>query len=171
MKISTPLSSKDIENIKVGQWVYMSGIIYTARDAAHKRIIEALEKSEALPFDLDGNVIYYTGPTPTPPGKNVGSCGPTTSYRMDCFSTELYKKGIKATIGKGERDTSIAEACKKYNAVYLIAIGGAGAYLSQFIQSSSMIAYEDLGPEAVYKLEVKDFPTIVGIDSTGNTVY
>jgi len=157
--------------LKVGDFIKIDGIIYTARDAAHKKIFELIKKNKKLPFDLSGNLIYYIGPSPAPPGKIIGSAGPTTSSRMDIFTPEFYKMGLKATMGKGGRSREIIDTCKKYKSIYLITFGGCGAYLSQFIKKVELIAFEELGAEAIYKMEVKNFPAIVGIDIYGNYIY
>ncbi|MCX8082463.1 MAG: FumA C-terminus/TtdB family hydratase beta subunit [bacterium] len=171
-KIYFPLKTvKEIEVLKVGEEVEIYGIIYVARDAAHKKLISDINKQETLPFQLKNNLIYYMGPTPAPEGKIIGSCGPTTSKRMDTYTSLLLQKGLKATIGKGERSEDIVSACKKYKAVYFITYGGCGAYLSKFIKKSECIAYKELGPEAIYKLEVEKFPAIVAIDTEGNSIY
>ena len=149
----------------------LSGFIYTARDQAHKRFIEAVKRGVRLPFELKGEVIYYCGPTNTPKGKTIGSCGPTTSSRMDKFTPALLKKGLTAMIGKGSRSKEIVKAVKKYGAVYFLAPAGCGALLAGKVRSAKIIAYKDLGPEAVRKLEVKDFPLIVAIDCKGRSVY
>ena len=164
-KIVAPLEKKEIKKLKAGDEILLSGIIYTARDAAHKRMVKK------LPFNLKGQVIYYTGPTPAPPGKIIGSCGPTTSYRMDPYTPSLLRLGLKGMIGKGDRSKEVRAAIKKYQALYLIALGGCGAFYSQFVKKVNLIAYPDLGCEAILKLEVEDFPLIVGIDSYGRDIY
>lgn len=170
-KLQTPLSEKDILKLKIGDVVLLTGTIYTARDAAHKRLIESLDKKEALPFSLEGSVIYYVGPTPPPPGRPIGAAGPTTSYRMDPYAPRLYELGLKASIGKGKRNQDVKEALQKYKGVYLAATGGAGALLAQRIKKAEVIAHEDLGPEAVRALEVEDFPTLVVNDAHGGELY
>jgi len=170
-KITAPLQKADIRDLKAGQQVLLSGFIYTARDQAHKRFIEAVKRGVRLPFELKGEVIYYCGPTNTPKGKTIGSCGPTTSSRMDKFTPALLKKGLTAMIGKGSRSKEIVKAVKKYGAVYFLAPAGCGALLAEKVRSAKIIAYKDLGPEAVRKLEVKDFPLIVAIDCKGRSVY
>jgi fumarate hydratase subunit beta len=162
---------EQFSDLKAGDKVLLSGIIYTARDAAHKRLIDLLNKGEELPFDIKDKVIYYAGPAPAKPGRVIGSIGPTTSYRMNAYAPRLLDNGLKAMIGKGTMSLEVKEALKKNKAVYFVAIGGAGALLSEKIISCEPIAFEDLGPEAIYKLEVKDFPVIVGIDSIGNSIY
>ena len=164
-RIITPLTSNEIKKLKAGDEILLSGLIYTARDAAHKRMVKK------LPFDLKGQTVYYTGPTPAPPGKIIGSCGPTTSYRMDSYTPTLLRLGLKGMIGKGDRSQEVIEAIKKYQAIYLIAFGGCGALYSQFVKKTDLIAYPDLGCEAILKLEVIDFPLIVGIDCYGREIY
>jgi fumarate hydratase subunit beta len=170
-KIKTPLKRSDIKNLKSGDEVLLTGTIYTARDQAHKRLAQSLKKNKKLPFDLKGAVIYYCGPTKTPPGKITGSCGPTTSRRMDEFTPCLLDKGLLAMIGKGSRSKEVAAAIRKNKAVYFLALAGCGALLSRCVRSSKAAAYRELGPEAVFRLEVVDFPLIVGIDSKGKGVY
>jgi fumarate hydratase subunit beta len=169
--INAPLDDETIGNLKAGDTVYISGTIYTARDAAHKRMAEALENGERLPFDIRNNVIYYTGPSPARPGRFVGSAGPTTAGRMDRYTPSLLDLGLKGIIGKGRRSVDVLDAIVRNGAVYFVATGGAGALLSKAILSSEVIAYEDLGTEAVRRLEVRDFPCIVEIDSHGNDLY
>ena len=171
VKLSTPLKEEDVRQLEAGDVVYLSGTIYTARDAAHKRIVEALDRGEEPPFPLQGAVIYYVGPTPAPKGRAIGSAGPTTSYRMDTFAPRLHALGLKATIGKGKRSEEVKEALQKYTAVYFGATGGAGALLSQRILKAEVIAYEELGPEAVRALEVLDFPLLVVNDAYGGELY
>jgi fumarate hydratase subunit beta len=169
--IKTPLSDEVIEGLKSGDKVLITGAVYSARDAAHKRLIELIEKGEELPFDLTGQVIYYVGPTLPRPGMCVGSAGPTTSQRMDPYAPALMAKGLKGMIGKGARGSAVIEALKKYKAVYFGATGGAGALISKRIKKVEIIAYEDLGPEAVRRMEVEDFPAIVVNDIYGNDLY
>lgn len=169
-KITTPLQEQDLKKLAAGQEVALSGVIYTARDQAHKRIIQALAGRKALPFDLAGAVIYYCGPTRTPKGKAIGSCGPTSSRRMDEFTPKLLNLGLKGMIGKGGRGRQVRAAIKKFKAVYFLAPGGCGALLSKYVRKSSLLAWPDLAPEAVYKLEVEDFPLLVGIDHKGRSV-
>ena len=169
--ITTPLTEETVKNLHAGDFVRITGPIYTARDAAHKRMYEALGRGEALPFDVKGNVIYYVGPSPTKPGEVVGSAGPTTSGRMDKYTPTMIEQGMKGMIGKGKRSPEVMEAILRNKAVYFAAIGGAGALLSKAITSSEVIAYDDLGAEAVRKLTVKDFPVIVVIDTFGNNLY
>ena len=169
--MQAPLSEADIRRLKAGDEVLISGTIYTARDMAHKRLCQVIETGDKLPFDLEGAIIYFVGPTPPAPGRVIGAAGPTTSSRMDAFSPKLIAKGLRAMIGKGYRGAEVREALKKYGAVHLSTIGGAGALLSQFIVSAEVIAYEDLGTEAIRRLEVADFPAVVAYDTAGNTVY
>ncbi|MCD6358505.1 MAG: Fe-S-containing hydro-lyase [Dehalococcoidia bacterium] len=169
--ISTPLQDKDIESLRSGDEVLLSGVIYTARDSAHKRMVETLERSDKLPFDLRGQVIYFTGPSPTKPGHTIGSAGPTTSYRMDTYSSQLIEAGLKGMIGKGSRSQAVKESMKKHKAVYFAAIGGAGALISKTIKKAEVIAYQDLGTEAIRRLEVKDFPITVINDIYGDDLY
>jgi len=169
--IKIPMEKKEYEKLRAGDMVYLSGIIYTARDAAHKRMFEALNKGEALPFEMKGNGIYYMGPSPAREGRVVGSAGPTTSSRMDKYTPALLDLGLKFMIGKGRRSKEVKDAIVRNGAVYFAAIGGAGALLSQSIIASEVIAYDDLGTEAIRKLEVKDFPAIVVIDCNGNDLY
>jgi fumarate hydratase subunit beta len=170
-KLQPPLTDSVVRSLKAGDEVLISGVIYTARDMAHKRICEAIEAGQKLPFELEGAVIYFVGPTPARPGKVIGSAGPTTSSRMDAFSPTLLAKGLKAMIGKGYRSNKVRDALKKYCAVHLSTIGGAGALLSKHIVSAEVIAYEDLGTEAIRKLQVVDFPAIVAYDPYGDSVY
>ncbi|MBU1094797.1 MAG: Fe-S-containing hydro-lyase [Firmicutes bacterium] len=170
MKLKTPISKQDIIKMKAGDIVYFSGTIYTGRDAAHKRMIETLNQGNELPVNFDGQVIYYTGPTPAKPNRPIGSCGPTSSYRMDSYSTPLMKKGLKVMIGKGDRSDAFIQDMIKEDAVYLQAVGGAGALLSRCVLTSEVVAYQDLGAEAIYKLEVKDFPAIVTYDVHGGNL-
>jgi len=168
IRLTTPLTDEDVEKLKMGDRVLLNGIIYTGRDAAHKRMIETLERGEDLPFDIKGAVIYFVGPAPAKPGWAIGSAGPTTSYRMDPYSPKLIELGLKGMIGKGGRSQEVIDACVKYKCVYFGAIGGAGALLAKSIKKSEVIAYEDLGPEAIRRLEVEDFPVIVVNDVYGN---
>jgi fumarate hydratase subunit beta len=170
-KLTSPLAEADACSLKAGDEVALSGVVYAARDMAHKRLYEAIKAGERLPFELEGAVIYFLGPTPARPGRVIGAAGPTTSSRMDAFSPKLIAKGLRAMIGKGYRGEEVREALKKYGAVHLSTIGGAGALLSKHIVSAEVIAYEDLGTEAIRKLEVVDFPAVVAYDSQGNTVY
>ena len=171
-KITTPLSEETARSLKMGDEVLITGTIYTGRDAAHKRLCEALEKEGKLPVDLKGEIIYYVGPSPAKPGKAIGSAGPTTSYRMDAYSPAMiHKGGLRGMIGKGERSEEVIKAMKERGAVYFAAIGGAAALISKSIKKSTPILYEELGPEAVCKYEVEDFPAIVATDSEGNDLY
>ena len=170
-RLTPPLTDKVLENLRVGDKVLITGKIYTARDAAHKRFIEALERGEPLPIDLRGQIIYYVGPTPAKPGMVIGSAGPTTSLRMDKYMEPLLKAGLKATIGKGYRGWRVVELLKKYKAIYLVATGGVGALISKRIKSARVVAYEDLGPEAVRELWVEDFPAIVANDIYGGDIF
>ena len=169
--LTTPLSDADAEQLKSGDVVFISGHIYTARDAAHKRLVEALDAGNALPFDLKGALIYYVGPSPAPPGRPIGAAGPTTSYRMDTYAPRLHSLGLKGSIGKGKRNDAVKAALREHKAVYLGATGGAGALLSQRITDAKVIAYEDLGPEAIRELTVKDFPLLVINDCHGGELY
>ena len=169
--IQAPVSKEDARSLKAGDYVYLSGTIYTARDAAHKRMKEALDQGQKLPFDLKGSVIYYMGPSPAREGRPIGSAGPTTASRMDKYTPELLDLGLGAMIGKGKRSPAVIDAMVRNGAVYFAAVGGAGALLSKCILSSEIVAYEDLGAEAIRKLEVKNFPVIVVIDTQGNNWY
>ena len=171
MKINTPLNLKLIKSLKAGEEIFLSGIIYVARDQAHKRIVEALKKNKRLPFDLEGAIIYYCGPTQTPKGKVIGACGPTTSARMDVFTPALLAQGLKGMIGKGARSEEVRAAIKKYQGTYFVTFAGCGALLSKNVLNVKKVAYSELGPEAILKLEVKDFPLIVAIDSNGSDIY
>jgi fumarate hydratase subunit beta len=165
-------TSKDpFSGLKAGDEVLLTGDIYTARDQAHKRLVELIEKGKKLPFDLKGQVIYYCGPTKTPPSKVIGSCGPTTSARMDKLTGPLLAAGLKAMIGKGRRSEEVRRLIKKYKAVYFLATGGAGAYLAKRVISVKLVSFKELGPEAIYRMRVKDFPLIVGIDPDGRDVF
>ena len=169
--ISVPYTKEDVSNLHSGDMVFLSGTIYTARDAAHKRMDEALNNKETLPLDLNGNVIYYMGPSPARPGHAIGSAGPTTASRMDKYAPRLLDLGLSGMIGKGKRAEDVRQAIVRNGAIYFAAIGGAGALLSKSITSSEVIAYDDLGTEAIRKLTVKDLPCIVVIDSYGNNLY
>ncbi|MBI2251303.1 MAG: Fe-S-containing hydro-lyase [Armatimonadetes bacterium] len=171
MQIKLPIKDEIIKKLTSGTKVYLNGILYAARDAAHKRIIEAVNKKEKLPLDLKGAVIYYMGPSPAPPGKVIGSCGPTTSGRMDIYTIPLLKLGLKGMIGKGARSQEVKEALKKYKAVYLAAIGGAGALISKSIKEAKILAYEDLGAEALMQIKVENFFAIVINDIYGGDLY
>ena len=169
--LTTPLTDADIEQLRSGDVVFISGHIYTARDAAHKRLVETLDAGKPLPFDLKGALIYYVGPSPAPPGRPIGAAGPTTSYRMDTYAPRLHSLGLKGSIGKGKRNDAVKAALREHKAVYLGATGGAGALLSQRITDAKVIAYEDLGPEAIRELTVKDFPLLVINDCHGGELY
>ncbi len=169
--IKAPLNRADILELKMGDQVLVNGIIYTARDAAHKRLVEAIQASQALPFDPNGQIIYYAGPCPAPPGHPIGSAGPTTSSRMDDYAPALIEQGLRVMIGKGNRSEPVIEAMQKHGAVYLATVGGAGAYLARRIITSEIVAYPELGPECIMQLEVQDFPCIVAIDAQGNNIY
>jgi fumarate hydratase subunit beta len=171
IKLLTPLSCKDAEKLKIGDKVLLNGTIYTARDAAHKRLVETLKKGEELPFNPDGQIIYYVGPAPARPGRVIGSAGPTTSSRMDPYAIYLMEAGIRGMIGKGSRGQKVKEAIKKYKAIYFAAIGGAAALLSQYIKKAKIIAYEELGTEAIRRLEVENFPLLVANDTKGGDLY
>ena len=171
ININTPLKAEDISKLKTGDMVKLSGIIYTARDAAHKKIVELIENGGDLPFELTGAVIYYVGPTPEKPDQIIGSAGPTTSGRMDFYSPLLMDNGLRGMIGKGARNNEVKESIKKNKAVYFAAVGGAAALIAKSIKSSEIVAYEELGTEAVRKLEVVDFPVIVINDIYGNDLY
>jgi len=169
--ITTPLDAKTVAGLKAGDEVLLSGVIYTARDQAHLRMADSVKGHKALPINLKGEVVYYCGPTPAPQGRVIGSCGPTTSGRMDAFTPLLIKAGLKGMIGKGMRSDEVRKGIKRHKAVYFLAPAGAGAYLSTKVVSCEAVAFEDLGAEAIYRLEVKDFPLIVGIDSKGRDIY
>ncbi len=171
ISIKAPLSREDARALRAGDSLLISGVIYTARDAAHKRLCELEAEGKEMPIDLKDNIIYFVGPTPAKPGQVIGSAGPTTSYRMDAYSPTLIKEGLTGMIGKGKRGPEVVEAMKKYGAVYLGAIGGCGALLSKCIKKAEVVAYEDLGAEAVRRLEVEDLPAVVIIDSLGNNLY
>ncbi|HAH17464.1 Fe-S-containing hydro-lyase [Eubacterium uniforme] len=171
VKLSTPLTKDKIKDLKAGDFVYITGTIYTARDAAHKRMFEAVGNGESLPLDLKDEVIYYMGPSPAREGRVIGSAGPTTASRMDKYAPTFLDMGQSAMIGKGKRSEAVHEAIVRNGAVYFAAIGGAGALLSKKIKASEVIAYDDLGTEAIRKLTVEDFPVIVVIDSTGRDLY
>lgn len=169
--ITTPLTDEKVNALQSGDFVYITGTIYTARDAAHERLYTALQSNKEIPFDLTNSIIYYLGPTPAKPGQVIGSAGPTTSSRMDKYTPLLLNNGLKGMIGKGKRSTDVVESMKKTNAVYFAAIGGAGALLSKCIKESVVIAYDDLGTEAIRKLRVENLPVIVVIDNNGNNLY
>ncbi len=170
-KVTPPLTDDVIEDLKAGDQVSFTGVIYTARDAAHKRLVDLLDKGEDLPFDINGAVIYYVGPSPAKPGQVVGSAGPTTSYRMDAYAPRLIKAGLKGMIGKGKRGKDVVDAMVRRKAVYFAAIGGAAALIARSIRKVEIIAYEDLGPEAVRRMEVEDFRVVVINDTSGADLY
>lgn len=169
--IKTPLDNIQISRLRAGDDVLLSGVIYTARDQAHKRLVEAIKKRKPLPLDLKKAVIYYCGPAKTPAGGIIGSCGPTTSSRMDEFTAPLLKAGLRGIIGKGRRSKEVVKALKHHKAVYLLAYAGCGALMTRYIKKAVCVAYPDLGPEAIYRLEVQNCPLIVGIDASGNNIY
>ena len=169
--ITTPLTRDKVRELKAGDSCLISGVIYTARDAAHKRLCELVAQGKELPMDVKDNIIYFVGPTPAKPGQAIGSAGPTTSYRMDAYSPILIEQGLTGMIGKGKRGPEVVDAMKKHGAVYFGAIGGCGALLSECIKEAEIVAYEDLGAEAIRRLVVKDFPVVVIIDSEGNNLY
>ena len=169
--LKTPLTDDKIANLRIGNRVLITGTIYTARDAAHKRLAELADQGKELPFDIQNQTIYYVGPSPARPGRPIGSCGPTTSYRMDVYTPRLLAMGLKATIGKGNRSETVIEAMKKYKAVYFVATGGAAALLAKSVKKADTIAYQDLGAEAIMRLEVVDFPVVVANDIYGNDLY
>ena len=169
--ITAPISDEDAKELRAGDYVYITGTIYTARDAAHKRMAEALAAGEPLPIDMKNNIIYYMGPSPAREGRPIGSAGPTTASRMDKYAPDLLDLGLKGMIGKGKRSKAVIDAIVRNGAVYFAAVGGAGAILSKCIKKSTVIAYDDLGTEAIRELEVEDFPVVVVIDSDGNNLY
>jgi fumarate hydratase subunit beta len=171
IRLKTPLADADVQKLKAGDKVLLNGVIYTGRDAAHKRLFDLLKEGKPLPIDIKGQVIYYVGPAPAKPGQVIGSAGPTTSGRMDAYAPKLIEIGLKGMIGKGMRKKEVVEAMKKYSAVYFAATGGAGALLAKAIKQAKVVAYEDLGTEAINRLEVEDFPVIVVNDTQGNDLY
>jgi fumarate hydratase subunit beta len=171
IRLKPPLRNEDLEKLKVGDRVWVSGVVYAGRDAAHRRLFDLLIAGKDLPFEIEGQIIYYVGPTPARPGQVFGSAGPTTSYRMDPFAPALIEKGLKGMIGKGMRSDAVKEAMRKYKAVYFAATGGAGALLAKRVRKAQIVAYEDLGPEAIRRLEVEDLPVIVVNDVRGNDLY
>ncbi len=171
LKITPPLTDRDLKNLRAGDRVLITGFVYTARDAAHKRLSELIDNGKELPIDIKGQIIYYVGPTPAKPGQVIGSAGPTTSGRMDTYTPKLLELGLKATIGKGQRSKDVIEAMKRYKAVYMAAVGGAAALIAKTIKNSDIVAYEDLGPEAIRRLEVVDFPAIIANDIYGNDLF
>ena len=171
IRLTTPLNEKDLEKLNIGDKVLLTGVIYTGRDAAHKRLIDLVNQGKELPIDIKGQIIYFVGPSPAKPGQAIGSAGPTTSYRMDAFSPKLIELGLKGMIGKGNRAKEVIDAMVKYKAVYFGATGGAGALIAKAIKKCDVVAYDDLGPEAIMKLEVEDFPVMVINDVKGNDLY
>jgi fumarate hydratase subunit beta len=171
IKITTPLTDGVLESLKAGDRVEITGVIYTARDAAHKRLVEALNAGDKLPVDLKGQIIYYTGPCPAKPGQALGPCGPTSSYRMDAYAPSLLGIGLKGMIGKGRRSKAVVDSMIENKAVYFAAVGGAAAVISRSVKKAEIVAYEDLGPEAIRRLEVENFPCIVATDSKGGDLY
>jgi len=171
IRLKPPLSDEDVEKLKIGDRVMISGVIYTGRDAAHKKLFDLLKEGKDLPIDIKGQIIYYVGPTPAKPGQIFGSAGPTTSYRMDAYSPSLIERGLKGMIGKGMRSDVVKEAMRKHKAVYFAATGGAGALLAKRVKKAEIVAYDDLGPEAIRRLEVEDLPVIVVNDVRGNDLY
>lgn len=171
IEITPPLQEADVRSLVAGTAVRISGVIYAARDAAHKRLVATLDRGEPLPFNPSGAIIYYVGPTPGAPGQVVGAAGPTTSYRMDAYAPRLIAAGLRGMIGKGDRAPAVVEAMKKHGAVYFAATGGAGALLAKCITAARVIAYEELGPEALREMTVKDFPAVVAIDAAGRSLY
>ncbi len=170
-RIQAPLSDDDVLSLKAGDNVLISGIIYSARDAAHKKLIELMDQGKELPIDLKGQIIFYVGPTPAKPGQVIGSAGPTTSGRMDAYTPQMLEKGMKACIGKGLRNQAVKDALQKHKGLYLAAVGGAGALLSKKIKKSEVVAYDELGPEAIRRMEVEDFPATVVNDAHGGDIY
>lgn len=169
--LKVPFTNDTISSLRAGDMVYISGTIYTARDAAHKRMSEMLDAGEAMPFDFEGQAVYYAGPCPAKPGKPIGSVGPTTGGRMDAYSPKLIAKGLKVMIGKGSRNQQVVEALKEYTGVYFAAIGGAAALMAQCVKSAEVMAFDDLGTEAIRRLEVEELPVIVVVDCKGNNAY
>jgi len=171
IRLQPPLSDADVEGLHIGDRVLISGAIYTGRDAAHKRLTDLIQAGKPLPLEIQGQIIYYVGPSPAKPGRPVGAAGPTTSYRMDAYAPELMRLGLKGMIGKGARNQDVKDAMATFKAVYFAAIGGAGALMAQTIKDAEIVAYEDLGPEAIRRLEVVEFPVIVVNDVRGNDLY
>lgn len=170
-KLTTPLSQEDVLSLKAGDQVLLSGVVYTARDAAHLRLVQALEKGEELPLPLEGQVIYYAGPTPTPQGRAIGSIGPTTSIRMDAYTPALLEKGLRGMIGKGKRTPQVVEAMQAHPAVYFAAIGGAAALMASCVTACEVIAYDDLGPESIKRLTLRELPLVVAVDARGGDAF
>jgi fumarate hydratase subunit beta len=171
IRLAPPLSDEVVASLKAGDRVLITGTIYTGRDAAHKRLVDLLDQGRELPIPIQGEIIFFVGPTPPPPGKAIGAAGPTTSYRMDPYSPRLLAEGLKGMIGKGARSREVREAIIKYRGLYFAAVGGAGALLSQCIKKAEVVAYEDLGPEAIRRIEVEDFPVVVVNDIHGNDLF
>lgn len=171
IRINTPLTEEVVKSLKSGDQVLISGEIFTARDAAHLRLVNLLNEGKELPMDFNGQIVYYAGPSPARPGEVIGACGPTTSYRMDDLTLPLLEKGLKGMVGKGKRNNVVIEGMKRHKAVYFAAIGGAGALIANSIKSNTVVAFEDLGPEALRCLKVENFPAIVVIDTEGNNLY
>lgn len=170
-KVTTPLTWEQVKDLKAGDQVAITGVIYTARDAAHKLMVEALKEGKELPVDFTNQVVYYAGPTPAKPGKVIGSCGPTTSGRMDAYSPTMMEQGLRGMIGKGPRSKEVIEAMKQHGVVYFAAIGGAAALIADSVKKADVVAFEELGPEAIRRLEVEEYPCIVAIDCEGNNLY
>lgn len=170
-RITPPMSDEDVMKLKIGDQILITGTILTGRDSAHKRLYELIEKGESLPVDIKGQIIYYVGPAPAKPGHVIGSAGPTTSYRMDPYAPLLMEHGLKGMIGKGVRSKAVRDAMQKYKAIYFAATGGAGALIARNIKAARIVAYEDLGPEAIRELEVQDFPVVVANDAFGGDLY
>jgi fumarate hydratase subunit beta len=170
-RLRAPLTEADVRQLKAGDEVIIDGTVYTARDMAHQRLCETLDRGQGLPIELEGAIVYFVGPTPARPGRVIGAAGPTTSARMDPFSPKLVAHGLRAMIGKGYRSDEVRQALKRYGAVHLATLGGAGALLSRHIVRAEIVAYEDLGPEAIRRLEVVDFPAVVAYDAAGGSVY
>lgn len=171
LKIETPLTKEVARSLRCGDRVLISGEIYTARDAAHKRMVETIRNDESLPFEINEAIIYYAGPAPAPAGRIIGSCGPTTSCRMDAYAPLLIERGLSGMIGKGERCEAVISAMKTHGSVYFGAIGGAGALIAEHVKAVEVVAYEDLGTEAIRRLRVEEMPVVVAIDSLGNSIY
>ncbi len=171
IKIQTPLTKDKVSKLKAGDKVLLSGTIYTARDVAHKNLCNLIEQNKELPIDINNQIIYFTGPAPAKPGEPIGSAGPTTSYRMDDYSPVLIKNGLSGMIGKGDRSAKVIDSMKEYKAIYFAAIGGAGALIAECITSSEVVAYPELGPEAIRKLSIENLPVVVAIDSFGSNLY
>jgi len=171
IRVSIPFTTEIIKSLHAGDRVFLSGVIYTSRDAAHKRMTELLDAGKPLPFDVFGQAIYYAGPCPAPPRRAIGSVGPTTSSRMDVYAPRLIQEGLRVMIGKGNRNETVIDAIKKYTGVYLAAVGGAGALMALCVEKAEIVAFEDLGTEAIYRLTVRNMPLVVAIDCEGNNIY